>query len=122
MGRIERGTIKQNQEIAVCNYHDAAAAPKKAKAPRPATLNASMAPSISVIRRDTSFSVSRNRRSRICREVMPPVGERMKLEFLVPARGLFGYRNEFLTDTRQVHLAASGHVECIHGALNLRDP
>ena len=31
---------------------------------------------------------------------MTPVGERMKLEFLVPARGLFGYRNEFLTDTR----------------------
>ena len=26
---------------------------------------------------------------------MNPVGERMKLEFLVPARGLFGYRNEF---------------------------
>ena len=32
VGRIERGTIKQNQEIAVCNYHDAGAAPKKAKA------------------------------------------------------------------------------------------
>ncbi len=31
---------------------------------------------------------------------MTPVGNRMKLEFLVPARGLFGYRNEFLTDTR----------------------
>ena len=31
---------------------------------------------------------------------MIPVGTRMKLEFLVPARGLFGYRNEFLTDTR----------------------
>ena len=31
---------------------------------------------------------------------MTPVGTRMKLEFLVPARGLFGYRNEFLTDTR----------------------
>ncbi len=29
---------------------------------------------------------------------MTPVGTRMKLEFLVPARGLFGYRNEFLTD------------------------
>jgi GTP-binding protein len=26
-------------------------------------------------------------------------GIRMKMEFLVPARGLFGYRNEFLTDT-----------------------
>ena len=32
IGRIERGTIKQNQEIAVCNYHDPDAAPKKAKA------------------------------------------------------------------------------------------
>ena len=32
IGRIERGTIKQNQEIAVCNYHDADSAPKKAKA------------------------------------------------------------------------------------------
>jgi GTP-binding protein len=31
---------------------------------------------------------------------MTPVGTRMKLTFLVPARGLFGYRNEFLTDTR----------------------
>ena len=31
---------------------------------------------------------------------MTPVGSRMKVEFLVPARGLFGYRNEFLTDTR----------------------
>lgn len=31
---------------------------------------------------------------------MNPVGDRMKLEFLVPARGLFGYRNEFLTDTK----------------------
>ena len=26
--------------------------------------------------------------------------DRMRLEFLVPARGLFGYRSEFLTDTR----------------------
>ena len=32
IGRIERGTIKQNQEIVVCNYHDSDAAPKKAKA------------------------------------------------------------------------------------------
>jgi len=31
---------------------------------------------------------------------MTPVGSRYRLEFLVPARGLFGYRNEFLTDTR----------------------
>ena len=31
---------------------------------------------------------------------MTPVGDRYRLEFLVPSRGLFGYRNEFLTDTR----------------------
>ncbi|MCL2068598.1 MAG: translational GTPase TypA, partial [Oscillospiraceae bacterium] len=29
-----------------------------------------------------------------------PQGSRMRMEFLIPARGLFGYRNEFLTDTR----------------------
>lgn len=38
---------------------------------------------------------------------MTPVGTRMKLEFLVPARGLFGYRNEFLTDTRGEGIMAS---------------
>ena len=32
IGRIERGTFKQNQEIAVCNYHDPDAPAKKAKA------------------------------------------------------------------------------------------
>ncbi len=31
---------------------------------------------------------------------MSPVGSRMKLEFLIPARGLFGYKSEFLTDTK----------------------
>ncbi len=31
---------------------------------------------------------------------MHPQGSRMRLEFLIPSRGLFGYRNEFLTDTR----------------------
>ena len=31
---------------------------------------------------------------------MIPVGNRMKLTFLVPSRGLFGYRSEFLSDTR----------------------
>ena len=30
---------------------------------------------------------------------MAPVGNRMRLEFVVPARGLFGYRSEFLSDT-----------------------
>lgn len=31
---------------------------------------------------------------------MAPQGSRMRIEFLIPSRGLFGYRNEFLTDTR----------------------
>ncbi len=31
---------------------------------------------------------------------MTPMGSRYRLEFMVPSRGLFGYRNEFLTDTR----------------------
>ena len=31
---------------------------------------------------------------------MTPMGNRFRLEFLVPSRGLFGYRSEFLTDTR----------------------
>ncbi len=31
---------------------------------------------------------------------MTPMGNRYRLEFLIPSRGLFGYRNEFLTDTR----------------------
>ncbi len=31
---------------------------------------------------------------------MTPMGNRYRLEFMVPSRGLFGYRNEFLTDTR----------------------
>jgi len=31
---------------------------------------------------------------------MTPKGSRMHLEFLIPTRGLFGYKTEFLTDTR----------------------
>ncbi len=31
---------------------------------------------------------------------MAPMGSRMRLEFSIPARGLFGYKNEFLTDTK----------------------
>ena len=38
---------------------------------------------------------------------MTPIGSRMKVEFLVPSRGLFGYRNEFLTDTRGEGIMAS---------------
>ena len=38
---------------------------------------------------------------------MNPVGSRMKASFLVPSRGLFGYRNEFLTDTKGEGIMAS---------------
>ncbi len=31
---------------------------------------------------------------------MTPQGSRMRMEFIIPARGLLGYRSEFLTDTR----------------------
>ena len=31
---------------------------------------------------------------------MVPHGDRMNVVFHIPTRGLFGYRNEFLTDTR----------------------
>ncbi len=31
---------------------------------------------------------------------MEPSGSRVKIEFSIPARGLFGYRSEFLTDTK----------------------
>ena len=38
---------------------------------------------------------------------MTPVGSRVKLSYLVPSRGLFGYRNEFLTDTKGEGIMAS---------------
>ena len=31
---------------------------------------------------------------------MNPIGNRTRIEFLVPSRGLFGYRSEFMTDTK----------------------
>ena len=31
---------------------------------------------------------------------MSKIGSRTRLEFLIPSRGLFGYRNDFMTDTR----------------------
>ena len=31
---------------------------------------------------------------------MSPQGDRMRIEYLIPSRGLLGYRNEFLTDTK----------------------
>ena len=38
---------------------------------------------------------------------MNPFNGRTKLEFIIPARGLFGYRNEFLTDTKGEGIMAS---------------
>ncbi len=38
---------------------------------------------------------------------MTPQGNRVKMEFLIPARGLFGYKNEFLTDTKGEGIMAS---------------
>jgi GTP-binding protein len=38
---------------------------------------------------------------------LTPVGSRIKAAFLVPSRGLFGYRNEFLTDTKGEGIMAS---------------
>ena len=38
---------------------------------------------------------------------MNPIGGRMKLEYRIPTRGLFGYRSEFLTDTRGEGIMAS---------------
>ena len=38
---------------------------------------------------------------------MTPIGNRMRVEFLIPARGLFGYRSEFLTDTKGEGIMAS---------------
>ena len=247
IGRIERGTIKQNQEIAVCNYHDPDAAPKKAKAvsiyefeglsrkpvteaaageiiamsgigditigdticavsdPEPLPFVKISAPTMEMTfsindspfaGREGKFVTSRQIRERLFRETlkdvslrvtetdstdafnvagrgemslsilietmrregyefqvspprvlyqeidgkkcepmellvadvpndytgavinklqsrradlqnMTPVGNRTKLEFMVPSRGLFGYRNEFLTDTRGEGIMAS---------------
>ena len=247
IGRIERGTVKQNQDIAVCNYHDPDAAPKKAKATalyqfqglnkvpvteadagniiamsgigditigdticapdcvEPMEFVKISAPTIEMTfsvndspfaGREGKFVTSRQLRERLFRETlkdvslrvtetdstdsfnvagrgemslsilietmrregyefqvspprvlyqeidgkkcepierlvcdvpsdavgaviekigsrkgemleMTPVGSRMKLEFLVPARGLFGYRNEFLTDTKGEGIMAS---------------
>ena len=39
---------------------------------------------------------------------MTPMGSRYRLEFMVPSRGLFGYRSEFLTDTR-----GEGIMSCV---------
>ena len=53
---------------------------------------------------------------------MTPVGDRTKLEFMVPSRGLFGYRNEFLTDTKGEGIMASvfDHYEPMRGDIQRR--
>ncbi len=53
---------------------------------------------------------------------MVPVGNRVKLEFFVPSRGLFGYRNEFLTDTKGEGILASvfERYEPFKGDINRR--
>lgn len=33
-------------------------------------------------------------------QAMEPIGSRMKMTFIIPERGLFGYKSEFLTDTK----------------------
>jgi len=40
-------------------------------------------------------------------QAMTPQGSRVKLEFVIPSRGLFGYKNEFLTDTKGEGIMAS---------------
>ena len=263
IGRIERGVIKQNQEIAVCNYHDADAAPKKAKATalyefdglakvpiqeatagniiamsgigdvtigdticapdcvEPIEFVKISAPTIEMTfsvndspfaGREGKFVTSRQLRDRLFRETlkdvslkvsevenstdsfnvagrgemslsilmetmrregyefqvspprvlyqeidgkkcepmellvadvpndytgavinklqsrradlqnMTPVGNRTKLEFMVPSRGLFGYRNEFLTDTKGEGIMASvfDHYEPMRGDIQRR--
>ena len=44
------------------------------------------------------FSAMGNRKGTLLQ--MTAVGNRMRLEFIVPSRGLFGYKSEFLTDTK----------------------
>ena len=225
VGRIERGTLKQNQEIMVCNYHDPDATPKKAKAVsiyefeglarkqvtestagniiamsgipditigdtvcapgavEPLPFVKISAPTLEMTfsvndspyaGREGKFVTSRQLRDRLYRETLKdvslkvsdtdrdsafnvagrgemslsilietmrregyefqvspprvlykeidgkkcepierlvvdvtPVGDRMKVEFLIPARGLFGYRNDFLTDTKGEGIMAS---------------
>ncbi|MBQ8405096.1 MAG: translational GTPase TypA [Clostridia bacterium] len=44
------------------------------------------------------FSAMGNRKGTLMQ--MTAIGNRMRLEFAVPSRGLFGYKSEFLTDTK----------------------
>ncbi len=54
---------------------------------------------------------------------MQPRGDRMKLQYRIPTRGLFGYRNEFLTDTHGEGILSSifyGY-ESVRGEIIKRD-
>lgn len=53
---------------------------------------------------------------------MAPQGARMRLEYLIPARGLLGYRNEFLTDTKGEGILNSVFYEYqpVKGEINSR--
>lgn len=42
---------------------------------------------------------------------MHPQGSRMRMEFLIPSRGLFGYKSEFLTDTKGEGIMSSVFAE-----------
>ena len=54
---------------------------------------------------------------------MTPHGSRMKMEFLIPSRGLFGFKSEFLTDTRGEGIISSifYDYEPYKGEINRRD-
>ena len=127
IGRIERGVIHQNEEIAVCNYHQPDAPAKKAKAVsmyefeglQRVPVTEAEAGSIIAMSGIGDITIGDTICAPSCVEPiefvkisaptmeMTPVGSRMKIEFLVPSRGLFGYRNEFLTDTRGEGIMAS---------------
>lgn len=54
---------------------------------------------------------------------MTPHGNRMRMEFLIPSRGLFGFKSEFLTDTRGEGIVNSIFYEYqpYKGEINRRD-
>lgn len=54
---------------------------------------------------------------------MTPHGSRMRMEFLIPSRGLFGFKSEFLTDTRGEGIINSifYNYEPYKGEINRRD-
>ena len=54
---------------------------------------------------------------------MTPHGSRMRMEFLIPSRGLFGFKSEFLTDTRGEGILSSvfHDYEPYKGEINRRE-